>query len=335
MEFGALRDDARVIVMNEAMADHLATRMAHRFHAAIQKSKGGKADGTPGANPGAANQWGGKAIIKYNPSSDERQIGIQQEATLITWSSPDGLPHYVTVEVGRLVGGVGGPGLDTFQVAGGISTAGNGGGTFPLGHDKATGAPLSYRACAEVLIGTPGTMQDTFYMDINRGQRFTALASYVAITVKMDAPPVNQTAFQGNGLPLLDPAGQYISGSMAVYATLGMAVAPTLAPIMFTQYIDMNNTGQGGIVLLNFPRIIPPRANVLLPVMASSSSTININFFDNSGRPVGNPPVYNTGTPNALGPTIDIPQDAYSLLLNPNPGSTGNFSFRLIYQLSV
>src|SRR6185369_15476007 len=111
-EFGILRDDTGVLVVNEAAADLFAEKMAHRFHAAIQKSKGGRADGLPGVNPLAANQYGGKAIIKYNPSNDETQAGVRQEVSLINWMSPDGLPHYVTIDVGRLAGGYGGPGND-------------------------------------------------------------------------------------------------------------------------------------------------------------------------------------------------------------------------------
>ena len=115
------------------------------------------------------NQSGGKGIIKFNPTADETQAGIKQQVTLVDWSSPDGEPRAVTVDVGRIAGG--------------------GGGTFPTGGSGTVALPnLSYRARAQVLIGTPATQADPFFLDINRGQRFTCTASYVAATAEMLAP---------------------------------------------------------------------------------------------------------------------------------------------------
>jgi hypothetical protein len=327
-EFGALRDDARVIVMNEAMADHLAERMARRFHAAQHKAKGGRADGLPGANPAAANQWGGKSIIKYNPTSDETQRGIRQEVSLLVWQSPDGLPHPVTIDVGRIAAGLGGPGSDDGPGSAAVGT-GIGGGTYPLGSDATDS--LSYRASAQVLLGTPGTMQDPFFIDVNRGQRFTTCASYCAITAAMDAPPTG-----------LDPnlVGTFASGSMAVYATLTANFAESEAPLQFTQFIEITNdpgspiTGQFAIA----SRIIPPRANLLLPFSIGGQPAVNTEFFievfDNSGFVLTT--VKNGGT-QTQSPAIPLAQDAYSVRLTASNlmNMTGLYTARFIYQLSV
>jgi hypothetical protein len=335
MSFGTLRDDSRIIVMNESMADALAERMARRFHAAQHKAKGGKDDGSPGVNPRAANQYGGKAIIKYNPSSDERQTGIAQEVSLINWMSPDGLPHYVTIDVGRLAGGYGGPGNDARASSLGVGDTGIGGGTWPLGVDVNApdgaggfGVAYFYRATAQVLIGLPGAMQDPFYIDLNRGQRITALASYVVVTVAMGPPPPIPT-FRA-------PRYAYASGSMAVYATLGPAVAPSIAPVLFTQYTDITDG-----VDPQFVKVVPPRANKLVALQSSNDAAqaAELWLLDNPGNLIGAIPF--TTCSNAIGsgntPEVVIPEDCYSLLVKFHAGAdnTSKYEWRLVYQLSV
>ena len=333
MEFGAMRDDARIIVMNEAMADHLAERMARRFHAAQHKAKGGKDDGSPGVNPRAANQYGGKAIIKYNPSNDERQTGISQEVSLINWQSPDGLPHYVTIDVGRLAGGYGGPGNDTRVSSLGTADSGIGAGTWPLGVDPnapdgqgGVGVAYFYRATALVQIGLPGAMQDAFYIDINRGQRITALASYVVVTATMGPPPIPSTFRAPRYAPF--------SGSMAVYATLGPAVAPSIAPVLYTQYVDM---GDG--IVPSFIKVVPPRANNLVALTSSvdAASALELWFLDNPGNIIDAVKV--TAASGTIGgaPSRFIPEDCYSILVKFTGGSdnTSKYNWRLVYQLSV
>ncbi len=270
--------------------------------------------------------YGGKAIIKYNPSSDEVLSGIRQNATLFTYQSPDGLPHYVTIDVGRLSSGLGGPGSDGGPGAAAV-TNGAGGGSFPLGQDAA-GNTLTYRATAQILIGTPGSMQDPFYIDINRGQRFTALASYVAVTVQMNAPPIDEIT----GLPLV-LLGTIQSGSMAVYATLGPAVAPSLAPVLFTQYVDLIAPPIGPPLAAQFSRIIPPRANLLFPIQSSNiSGTISLSLKNVSGQNVATPPAVAAGASQAL----VIPEDAYSVFVAPSVFPMGApVAWRLVYQLSV
>jgi hypothetical protein len=345
-EMDVLRDDQAVIVLDDATADRLASRIVHRFHAASQKLKGGtiNPDGTPGPNPVIANQWGGKGIIKNNPSNNEIAQGIKQEISLFTWESPDKLPHYVTIDVGRIAGGAGGPGKDNspggtsyISTVSALGQGSVGGGSWPSGQDTA-GNPLYYRASAQVLIGTPGTMEDPFWIDINRGQRFTALASYVAITAQMNGPPVDELT--GN---VIVPASAihafttpYVSGSLAVYAKMGMAVAPTLAPVLYTQYID-NAAGSPGPLNGSFFRVIPPRANTLLPMLMSVgllAQKTQLQFFDNAGELIGQTSIF-TG-PGLNTAPIAIPTDAFGLVISDNLGTTPNGNnFRLIYQLSV
>lgn len=329
MEAGAFRDDHGVIVVNEAMADLLAERMVRRF---FQLKHNLDAQGK--RNPRTQNQWGGKGVIKFNPTTNEIALGITQQKSLFVWQSEDQLPHYVTVEVGRVANGVGGPGADTgtilpghFPVSNGVSQGGAG--TFPAPQDSA-GNPLYYRATAQVTIGTPGAMQDPFWIDINRGQRFTALASYVALTAQMSSLPINEQT--GNTLVPPTSTLPYISGSLPVYGTIGAHVAPSLAPVLYTQYID--NDLRSPQTTAKYFRLIPPRANFLYPVMSvvdGGGNTIFLTFFDVDGTILGQTQFVAT---SAFAPPIAIPPDAY--IVQVNEGGFGlTRGYRLIYQLSV
>jgi len=183
-------------------------------------------------------------------------------------------------------------------------------------------------------------MQDPFFIDINRGQRFTALASYVAVTAQMSGPPIDE---QTGGV--VTPPGYtlpYTSGSLAVYATLGASVAPSLAPVIYTQYVD-NARGVVAPGAGNYIRTIPPRANVLLPVISSDAvDLLQIGLFDNSGTfinvtaipgTIKGPMALAITDVNALLTPITLPADCYGILLASS--STRAPNYRLIYQLSV
>jgi hypothetical protein len=247
--------------------------------------------------------------------------------------SPDGLPHYVTIDVGRLAGGYGGPQNDSRVSSLGTADSGIGGGTWPLGVDPnapdgagGVGVAYFYRAYAQVLIGLPGAMQDPFFIDLNRGQRLTALASYVVVTVAMGPPPPIAT--------FRPPRFTPFSGSMAVYATLGPAVAPSLAPVLYTQYSDITDG-----VVPQFIKVVPPRGNVLVGLQSSNDAVqaAELWMLDNPGNIIGAIP-FNTCT-NLIGgaPTLAIPEDCYSLLVKFHAGAdnTSKYEWRLVYQLSV
>jgi hypothetical protein len=335
-EFDVLREDQAVITLNEKSADFLATRMAHRFHAIAQKLKGGTLagpEGRLGPDPKTQNQWGGKGVIKFNPTNNEIVQGIKSEISLFSWQSPDGLPHFVTVDIGRYTAGVGGPGNDGTKgggatvlsvtnprpVIGAVSGA-----TWPAAADQ-NGNPLYYRAIAQVLLGTPGTMQDPFYIDINRGQRFSTLASYVDVTAQMNGPPIDEAT--GNVIIPANFTTPFVSGSLAVYATLGMGVAPPLAPVLYTQYID-NQVA----VTNTFIRAVPERANFLFPVLLQGiGDTLKLVFINNVGSTVGAivDPAFGT-TPVSV-PPIPLPEDCYGVSVLVTAGT----NYRLVYQLSV
>ncbi len=209
----------------------------------------------PNQRAGRTNQYGGKGIIKYNPSIAETQAGIRQDITVVDWQSIDGNARALTIEVGRIETGGGGTypasrmaNVPVWTASTPYTDIGNfvqnpiGGNRYVLtqaGVSAPAGGPLgvgsgiadgtcvwdffgadvlyNYPARVQVILGTPGSMLDRFYIDIARGQRFTVAASYVAATVSM-LPP-------GQGLA---------SGSMAAYGLLGYGTAPTLAPIIYT-----------------------------------------------------------------------------------------------------
>jgi hypothetical protein len=144
------------------------------------------------------SQYGSKALLKYQPTAAETQIGIKQQVGLVDWSSPSGMPIETTVTVGRLSNGAGG--------------------TFPT---STAAAKYAYRFYATVTLGVGAVMYEPFNIDVNRGQRFTVSASYVNVTIIASPPPTG-----------------YIAGSMLCYAGLGLGNAPSQAPVIFTQFID-------------------------------------------------------------------------------------------------
>ena len=300
---------------------------------------GGGARGGGGPGPLALssppNALGGKAIIKYNPSNDEITAGIRQNVTLFTWQSPDGQPHFVTIEVGRVANGIGGPdneGAPGQPPATAAAIGAAGGGTWPAGADAA-GNPLYYRPVAQILLGTGGTMQDPFFIDINRGQRFTACVSYVAVTALMRSTPLSENT----GLPVAPGLAvgnnkTYVSGSMAVYATLGIGYAISVAPLLYTQYIDSNSTDSVA-GSQTYTRITPPRANLLLSAQAQlNGTTMKINF-DTPAEPGLQTPPFTNAEMGVFGGGLPISGDGLLTLLNYTTGLPENF--KLIYQISV
>jgi hypothetical protein len=285
-----------------------------------------------------AARYGGKAILKYAPTANEIAAGIRQQNSLFVWTSPDGKPRFVMIDVGRLANGAGGP---DYPVTNAANASGNfsgalvsqltgGGGTFPLGVDPVTGAVLSYRATAEIVLGTPGTMQDPFWVDINRGQRFTAVASYVAITAQMNAPPGDTVTT----LPVKLAAGAVVSGSLVVYGTIGEGINPSLAPVVVTQYIDNMSGSQvvGNPYAYNL--VVPPRANILLPIVTPGGAAVGgfqLIFYDVAFTPLGQTQTFTGAAPMTV--PIELPQDCYRIAIIDKSGFTENY--RIVYQLSV
>lgn len=290
---------------------------------------GGDGSGVPSlASP--ANATGGKAVIKFNPTNDEITSGIRAQATLFSWQSPDGQPHFVTVDVGRIANGVGGPNADGTSGQTPISQMGSlGGGSFPAAQDAA-GNPLYYRAVAQILLGTPGTMQDPFFIDINRGQRLTACVSYVAVTAMMRSTPVSEN----DGAVIVPSFGgnPFVSGSICVYSTLGVGFAPSQAPLLYTQYIDSNfgDVVPGSIA---YNRITPPRANRLLSAQSTNGGNgLKVEFAAPAAAGFITPPFTN-GELGVFGNGLPISADGDVVILTSTSGVAA--SFKLVYQISV
>lgn len=243
-------------------------------------------------------QYGQKGTIKYNPSNDETQSGIRQTVTLVDWSSPDGVPRDVTVEIGVISGSGNYPTRSFLQVVGGVLTA----------------FSYSYRARAQVIIGQTGSMQDIFYLDINRGQRFTTSASYVAITAEALPPPSG---------PLFT---RVVPGSMTVTAGLGYGACRPLAPVLYTQYIDGISASTNPVTFQ-----IPPRANFLLPILVSDN-TVPITISENAPG-IGTIGQF-TFVSGQMTAAVPLAQDADQIsFLYPVGAST--ISSRLVFQLSL
>lgn len=304
------------------------------FGQRVASNAGGQ---NPNGLSSAPNATGGKAIIKYNPSNNDTVAGIRAQATLFTWQSPTGEPQFVTVEVGRVANSYGGPDLQGSPGQPLVGTiGGQAGATFPARKDTDPNSatflsPYYYRAYAQIILGTPGTMQDPFFIDIGRGQRFSACVSYVAVTAAMLGPPLDEAT----GL-VIAPGGfggrTFISGSLAVYGTLGVGITPTVAPVFYTQYIDRDLTG-GGPFGAPYSRVIPPRANLLVDAQSSVAADTFQLAFNTPAIPGFTTPVFNNGQIGAFnGGGFPISDDA-TILLVTTTAAVANY--KLIYQLSV
>ena len=233
-----------------------------------------------------ANQYGGKGVIKFAPTEAETRSLIKQNVTLVDWQSADGEPHPVTVEVGRIAIG--------------------GGGSFPQA--QSGGVALSYRPRAQVIIGQPSVMSDPFFIDINRGQRFTAAASYLAVTAEMLAPPAGG-----------------VSGSMSVLGGIGFGQAVTIAPVVITQYIDSL-----AALAVAAPIVVPPRCNFLLPLRSSDQNNLMLVEFLDTNSAVIDVLQFSNGQMVAPAP---LSADTYSVRVT-NQGAVAA-SYRLIFQVDV
>jgi hypothetical protein len=286
-EWETLLNDHGFLVLTDEVASRMASHLANAMDAQAHpfRRPRGRADKR-------ANQTGAKGVIKSNPTTADTNAGVKQQITLIDWQSESGYPEPITVEMNRLIGA---------------------GGSFPAAKD-ASGVKLAYRANAQVFYGTPGAMQNPFFIDINRGQKFSVTASYLAMTAQMTATPTGLTQVT------------YAGGSMAVVGNLGTGYTLTLAPVLFTQFFD-EISGGGSSQLTP----IPEKANFLLPVRSSEFGvSLQIFFFDAAGVRVDSLPIFSVG---AMTSPLEIPQDAYSVqVVNQGPGLA---SFRLVYQISV
>lgn len=251
-----------------------------------------------GIPPHRINQYGAKGTIKYNPSQAESVIGMRSSISIVDWQAEDGRPCQVTVEAGILAQG--GPG------------------SFPFATDP-SGNPYVYRQRCQVIMGSPGTMQDVFFIDLNRGQRFTATASYMAVSAEALAPPTSMAGVGGT---------TFVGGSVVAVGSIGYGIAISRAPTVLTLYADdmaVQPLTNSSIVFR-----IPPRANFLLPVYGSDyTGSFALSFQDVFGTSLG-VLAFNSG--QLIAP-IPIPQDAFQVLL-ANTGAT-NTNTRLIFQISV
>jgi hypothetical protein len=245
------------------------------------------------------NEFGAKGVIKWQPTDAEKLRGIQSQITLVNWSEPNRNPIYVTVDVGRLAHG--------------------GGATFPQSIDPDTASFLSYRVQCQVVLGTPGVMADPYFIDLNRGQRFTAAASYVAVTAQALPPPAPFN--MGSGIVT------YTAGSLAVFGGLGLGPAPSIAPPEITLFVDTPLAPTVSSAKLE----IPNRANYLLRAPSSDpAGTTTITFFDNSGLTViESVTILNS----SVQVPIALPQDAFFVQVT-NAGANLAL-YRVIFQLSV
>ena len=229
--------------------------------------------------------------------------GAINAAGILTVVSTDGFPTSGTLARRRTSTGV---------VATGVAYTGVTATTFTgmsaattVSADDTIFRPLSYLARAQVILGSPSAMEDPFYIDVGRGQRFVASASFVGVTIQALEPPTN-----------------YSAGSINVIGRLGHGEAGTQAPLIYT--LPINSLAAAGTKNV----VIPPRANFLLPLWSSDlNNTVQLDFLDEAGALINSLEFTNGGmvAPASL-------EDAHSITVTNDGASTA--TYRLPFQIS-
>lgn len=116
------------------------------------------------------------------------------------------------------------------------------------------------RAYGLVTYGSDGAKTDVKF-DVGLGTRFTVVGNYVSVLVALNPPRADFT-----------------KGQITVCASIGFFAAPSLAPVIYTEYVD----GLSNVAPDNVSRLIrrPAKAMQLLPMQSSlAAGTARIEFL--------------------------------------------------------
>ena len=182
---------------------------------------------------------------------------------------------------------------------------------IPPGEDA--GAPHSARPFGTVVYGSDGNKISVNF-DIGWGVRFTVVGNYVSVLASMAPPQTGRPA-----------------GIMTVGGSIGMFAAPSVAPVLFTEYVDeLTNTDSSDFI----PR--PMHAVQLLPLLTDALlGTTQIDFFGFGGGAIAATQLYSIVFPSGtLGMSpIPLAGDVAFITITNNTGVLANY--RLPFQLSM
>ena len=173
--------------------------------------------------------------------------------------------------------------------------------------DKAQGQ-AEPRVYGEVSYGSDGNFTKVRF-DVGHGTRFTVAGSYVEVFAGLNPPRID---FQ--------------EGVAYVGCSLGFFAAPSLAPVMLTEYIDQLANGATSAF---YPR--PAKAMVLLPMQSTiAAGTAVLRFY---GQNQSTPLYVVNFTNSAQNVPIPITNDVAWVTVQNTGG--GAADFRLPWQLAL
>lgn len=173
-----------------------------------------------------------------------------------------------------------------------------------------TGGPRPYGL---VTYGSDGAKTDVKF-DIAFGTRFTVVGSYVSVLAALNPPRAD-----------------FPQGQVTVAASLGFFAAPSLAPVMYTEYIDGLSNNPVGNANLSALIQRPAKAMVLLPMQSSLAlGTATIEFYALDGIL---PQYVVNWTNSAQNQPIPLSNDIAWLRVRNTGGGVANF--RLPFQIAL
>jgi hypothetical protein len=184
-------------------------------------------------------------------------------------------------------------------------------GYLPANQDSDSFTPSNIRGYAEVEFGSDGN-RTKVKLDIGLGKRLTVVGNYVAVTVGVGRPGFNK------------PSPQFTAG-----ASIGTFAAPSLGPVILTEYIDSLAINTDSVFIP-----VPLKAVALLPLQSGLQlgETADITFVDHGGAVVSRN-FYQQLNNGGAAPIPIVGDAAYvQIRNNANAFAAG---FRLPFQLAL
>lgn len=244
---------------------------------------------------GAGATLGRSGVFKYGPSADDVLNNISQAATLAYWQ---GEPHETQAMT-----------IDLAPPSGGLP--------MPLqALPDPSGGPVevSSRPRGIISFGADGAITQVA-VDAGFGTRLTVTGNYVAVQLSMDPPRTGATA-----------------GQMKFTGMMGAFASPSVAPVMYTVFLD--DLGDGAITDgVNGPAPIqrPSHANYILPILSTATSgNVLLSFYGQGGVQLLSQYIYPLGQ---ILPPIPLSAQVQYIVVENAVGGVADF--QIPFQLSL
>lgn len=226
--------------------------------------------------------------ITGSPTQDQSAQGIVQEQNVAFWQGIKKEAQAMTIDASLGF-------LPTINLANVID-----GGALPI----------NARPYGLVEYGSDGNRQKIPF-DLAEGVRFTVVGNYIALSVGMAPPAAGSTS------PVITAGG-----------SIGAFAAPSLAPVIYTTYIDhLAAAGATDFIA------IPLRAKAVLPIQSGLNvgETFTLNFYDTGGNFITR--VFYQQSYNQPVSPVPITGDVAFVTLDNNSAAAN--AFRIPWQLSL